>query len=266
MEPPVLNALLERAHFTAAQRHQASDLDPQMARALEGVDSLMKSLMTVPYSKADSLDFEGSPRRGCGRLGRRMIERIHIEEQVRNHPRALAVLKRFPKAQRIVIERYGELFNRKAQNFRLQKKKPALILAANMMGMCFQRRRDTGSVGRTITTFLICSTAFTTVDTASSRGCSVRRTMSSSSTWRTLNQDWMRSWLITRASRSISFQAMIATLSPWSRSPTLRRISCRFSERAQRLVGTPYQEYPDPASARYRTGGELRSCLQSDTQ
>ena len=39
------------------------------------------------------------------------------------------ILARFPKATVIQCERYGEVFNPGAQNFRLQKKKPALILA-----------------------------------------------------------------------------------------------------------------------------------------
>ena len=58
-----------------------------------------------------------------------MIETIYVEEAVRNHPRTQQVLKRFPNAVKIPCERYGEIFNRKAQNFRLQKERPALILA-----------------------------------------------------------------------------------------------------------------------------------------
>lgn len=58
-----------------------------------------------------------------------MIETIYIEESVREHARALDILSRFPKARRIVCGRYGEIFNPKAQNFRLQKAKPSLILA-----------------------------------------------------------------------------------------------------------------------------------------
>ena len=58
-----------------------------------------------------------------------MIERIYIEREVENHPRTLEICGRFPKAVRIPCERYGEIFNRKAQSFRLQKRQPALILA-----------------------------------------------------------------------------------------------------------------------------------------
>ncbi len=58
-----------------------------------------------------------------------MIKTIYIEEQVEKHPRTLDILARFPEATRIHCQRYGEIFNRKAQNFRLQKKQPALILA-----------------------------------------------------------------------------------------------------------------------------------------
>ncbi|MEM7166212.1 MAG: spore photoproduct lyase family protein [Planctomycetota bacterium] len=58
-----------------------------------------------------------------------MIDRIYVEDDVRDHPRTREVLERFSHAAVIPCERYGEVFNRAAQNFRLQKRKPALILA-----------------------------------------------------------------------------------------------------------------------------------------
>jgi spore photoproduct lyase len=58
-----------------------------------------------------------------------MIETIYIEENVREHPRVKDITARFPAARKIVCGRYGEVFNPKAQNFRLQKQKPSLILA-----------------------------------------------------------------------------------------------------------------------------------------
>lgn len=58
-----------------------------------------------------------------------MIERIYIEREVEDHPRTVDICRRFPKAVRISCERYGEVFNRKAQSFRLQKRQPALVLA-----------------------------------------------------------------------------------------------------------------------------------------
>lgn len=63
-----------------------------------------------------------------------MINTIYIEEEIAKHPRTLAILERFPDASKITCERYGEIFNRKAQNFRLQKKQPALILARKHKG------------------------------------------------------------------------------------------------------------------------------------
>ncbi len=59
----------------------------------------------------------------------RAIRRIYVEDEVADHPRTLAILERFPKAERISCERYGEVFNRRTQDFRLQKRRPALILA-----------------------------------------------------------------------------------------------------------------------------------------
>jgi len=58
-----------------------------------------------------------------------MFQTLYIEEAINNHPRTQEIRARFPKARVIPCHRYGEVFNRKAQNFRLQKRAPALILA-----------------------------------------------------------------------------------------------------------------------------------------
>lgn len=58
-----------------------------------------------------------------------MIRFIYIEKEVAEHPRVKAICRCFPRATLIPCARYGEVFNRKAQNFRLQKRNPALILA-----------------------------------------------------------------------------------------------------------------------------------------
>lgn len=52
-----------------------------------------------------------------------------MEEGVREHPRVLEILGRYPKSTVIECSRYSEVFNPRSQNFRLQKKRPALILA-----------------------------------------------------------------------------------------------------------------------------------------
>lgn len=58
-----------------------------------------------------------------------MIDTLYIESAVAQHSRVTAIRRRFPAAGVIDCERYGEVFNPKAQNFRLQKQRPALILA-----------------------------------------------------------------------------------------------------------------------------------------
>lgn len=58
-----------------------------------------------------------------------MIDTVYIEHDVVEHERARRIMERFPAATRILIDRYGEVFNRRAQSFRLQKQRPALILA-----------------------------------------------------------------------------------------------------------------------------------------
>ncbi len=46
-----------------------------------------------------------------------------------DRPKTQTILERHQRAEHIVIEHYGEVFNSHAQNFRLQKQNPALILA-----------------------------------------------------------------------------------------------------------------------------------------
>ena len=58
-----------------------------------------------------------------------MFNTIYIEAQVADHARTRAICARFPQANQVSCERYGEVFNPKSQDFRLQKQKPALILA-----------------------------------------------------------------------------------------------------------------------------------------
>ena len=58
-----------------------------------------------------------------------MFSIIYVEQQVAEHPRTQAICARFPKAARVSCDRYGEIFNPNAQDFRLQKRRPSLILA-----------------------------------------------------------------------------------------------------------------------------------------
>lgn len=58
-----------------------------------------------------------------------MIDTLYIEKSIQSHPRVLEILARFGDAEIILCDRYGEIFNPKSQNFRLQKQHPALILA-----------------------------------------------------------------------------------------------------------------------------------------
>ena len=59
-----------------------------------------------------------------------MIETIYIENQVKNHFRTKKILSKLNKNVDVIYcDHYGEIFNIKSQNFRVQKNKPALILA-----------------------------------------------------------------------------------------------------------------------------------------
>lgn len=57
------------------------------------------------------------------------MDTIYLESELREHVRAQAILARYPKATVVECERYSEVFNPRSQNFRLQKRRPALILA-----------------------------------------------------------------------------------------------------------------------------------------
>ena len=59
-----------------------------------------------------------------------MVDSIYIEKAIAEHPRTKAIIARYPKADKIEIDRYGEVFNSHNQNFRIQKQNPSLILAA----------------------------------------------------------------------------------------------------------------------------------------
>jgi spore photoproduct lyase len=63
-----------------------------------------------------------------------MIETIYLEAAVAGEPRATRLLARFPEATVIECGHYGEVFNPSAQSFRLQKRRPALIVARKPAG------------------------------------------------------------------------------------------------------------------------------------
>lgn len=58
-----------------------------------------------------------------------MFQSIYIEESISSHPLTRRILERFSQLPHIPCSRYGEIFNRGSQDFRLQKKNPSLILA-----------------------------------------------------------------------------------------------------------------------------------------
>jgi spore photoproduct lyase len=57
------------------------------------------------------------------------MDTIYVEREIAEHPRALRICARFPKARIIPIHRYSDVFNSRSQNFREQKRNPSLILA-----------------------------------------------------------------------------------------------------------------------------------------
>ena len=65
-----------------------------------------------------------------------MIDTIYVENAVVCHERAVNMIKRFPDAACVTCDRYQEVFNPKAQNFRLQKKKAGPDTGKEVRGNC----------------------------------------------------------------------------------------------------------------------------------
>ncbi len=58
-----------------------------------------------------------------------MVSCVYIESGVSHHRRTLDISRRMKNTPVVEIDHYGEVFNPRAQNFRLQKRNPALIIA-----------------------------------------------------------------------------------------------------------------------------------------
>lgn len=76
------------------------------------------------------------------------MDTIYVESSIKDHPRARKILSRFSSATVIDCDRYGEVFNPRAQNFRLQKRRPSLILAEKTGRRVLETPPDY-SIGRT---------------------------------------------------------------------------------------------------------------------
>lgn len=77
-----------------------------------------------------------------------MIQTIYIEEAVKDHHRTIDICSRYTEANIVYCERYSEIFNRKAQNFRLQKQNPALIIAEKFDNFVLEAPENYGLGGK----------------------------------------------------------------------------------------------------------------------
>ncbi|MFM1848218.1 MAG: hypothetical protein RL417_1692 [Pseudomonadota bacterium] len=60
---------------------------------------------------------------------RRNFSHIYIERDALSYPDARAIIERFPRAERVFIDRYGQLLNRSHQEWRVQKKSQKIVVA-----------------------------------------------------------------------------------------------------------------------------------------
>lgn len=70
------------------------------------------------------------------------IKTVYLEEQVKDHSNTQKILKKIKYENIILCEHYSEVFNTTKQNFRIQKKNPAIILAKKTNNFMFKTPKD----------------------------------------------------------------------------------------------------------------------------
>jgi spore photoproduct lyase len=80
---------------------------------------------------------------------RRKFSHLYIERAALDYPDTQALLGRFPRAQRIVIDRYGEIINRSHQEWRLQKQTQKMVLAVRRESLIYPMPDIVQAVGDT---------------------------------------------------------------------------------------------------------------------
>ena len=106
------------------------------------------------------------------------IDVIYVEEAVRSHPRVTEIIERVRPKHIVECEHYGEIFNRKRQDFREQKSAPALILAEKSGRRVLAAPEGYGIGGKRISISRTCSIASLIAVTAFCRGCTLQHIMS----------------------------------------------------------------------------------------
>jgi spore photoproduct lyase len=66
------------------------------------------------------------------------FERIYVERIAADHPQTRRILLSYPEAPVVTVEHYGEVFHRRHQEFQLQKRNPALVLAVARGRLLYQ--------------------------------------------------------------------------------------------------------------------------------
>ena len=119
---PDITLLFTQNHQFEKLLHHARALDIDISELIGSLESAENATNTIDILR----------KKNCSPSYPTMIDSIYYEEGVREHPRTQKLLEQhFPNASLIPCSHYKEVFNPSGQNFRLQKKKPALILAKN---------------------------------------------------------------------------------------------------------------------------------------
>ena len=140
---PFLDECLKTWHFTTCETHQLKNL-LQRWQHLCPDHVLFSQDFTNQKSAKDVLQFLEKHLEHVSLPP--LMTFVYIEEEVRDHPKTLEVIEKINPCQIISIERHGEVFNRKSQNFRLQKRGPSFILAKKY-GTCVYPTPATYGIG-----------------------------------------------------------------------------------------------------------------------
>lgn len=79
----------------------------------------------------------------------RNFSHLYIERDALDYPDTKAILDRFPRAERITINRFGEILNRPRQEWRLQKRTQKIVLAVRREGLIYPMPDIVQAVGDT---------------------------------------------------------------------------------------------------------------------
>ena len=106
-----------------------------------------------------------------------MIDTIYVEDELKENANAEDIIRRINPKNLILCESYKEVFNKKSQNFKLQKKNHHSFLQKKKITFYLKFQRVIQLVVKKISIFRICLIVFMTVVIVFYRVCLILRIM-----------------------------------------------------------------------------------------